>query len=426
MSTSTASALDLKNNYTAVSETYRGTDLDIHEVCREQLLKSPIYEGDFITQFGVPTNAGIQQGTRPTFALFKYQDVMAVLRDGNTYTSGFIAEGLGAFFDGLVILAMDGEAHRKVRALLQPAFMPESVNKWRGQIDEAIREEYLKPLVPQKKADLMEFGLELPIRIMYALMGFPTDDPSKYKQYAAWALAILAGPQVDPEKAAAARGAAMEAAQALYDVVKVVVAQRRAEGATGDDLISRLIRAEYEGRSLDDHEIATFVRSLLPAASETTTRTFGTLLTLLLERPELLARIRADRSLVNKAIDEAVRYEPVATFKVRQTARDVEIRGVSIPKGAMVSCIVTSANRDEDAFENADTFDIDRRAKPSFGFGFGPHMCIGQFVAKTEINCALNAVLDLMPNIRLDPDKPAPEIIGAQLRGPHQVHVIWD
>lgn len=178
MSTSTASALDLKNNYTAVSETYRGTDLDIHEVCREQLLKSPIYEGDFITQFGVPTNAGIQQGTRPTFALFKYQDVMAVLRDGNTYTSGFIAEGLGAFFDGLVILAMDGEAHRKVRALLQPAFMPESVNKWRGQIDEAIREEYLKPLVPQKKADLMEFGLELPIRIMYALMGFPTDDPS--------------------------------------------------------------------------------------------------------------------------------------------------------------------------------------------------------------------------------------------------------
>ena len=139
MSTNSTSALDLKNNYSAVSETYRGTNLDIHAVCREQRLKSPIYEGDFIAQFGVPTNAGVQQGTRPTFALFKYQDVMAVLRDGNTFTSGFIAEGLGAFFDGLVILAMDGEPHRKVRALLQPAFMPESVNKWRGQIDELIR-----------------------------------------------------------------------------------------------------------------------------------------------------------------------------------------------------------------------------------------------------------------------------------------------
>ena len=149
-------------------------------------------------------------------------------------------------------------------------------------------------------------------------------------------------------------------------------------------------------------------------------------MTLLLERPELLARIREDRSLVNKAIDEAVRFEPVATFKVRQAAQDTEIRGVQVPKGAMVSCIVSSANRDEDAFEDADTFDIDRRQKPSFGFGFGPHMCIGQFVAKTEINCAVNAILDLMPNIRLDPSKPAPEITGAQLRGPHSLPVVWD
>ena len=92
----------------------------------------------------------------------------------------------------------------------------------------------------------------------------------------------------------------------------------------------------------------------------------------------------------------------------------------------MVSCIVSSANRDEDVFEDADTFNIDRRQKPSFGFGFGPHMCIGQFVAKTEINCAVNAILDMMPNIRLDPSKPAPEIKGAQLRGPHNLPVIWD
>ncbi|ERV82509.1 TPA: cytochrome P450 [Pseudomonas aeruginosa] len=417
---------NLEQVFADVASNYRGADIDLHAVYREMREKSPVLPENFMARLGVPSIAGLDPD-RPVFTLFKYDDVMAVMRDASNYTSGFIAEGLGAFFDGLILTAMDGDAHKSMRTLLQPVFMPETVNRWKEtKIDRVIREEYLQPMVASKKADIMEFALYFPIRVIYSLIGFPEDRPEEIEQYAAWALAILAGPQVDPEKAAAARGAAMEAAQALYDVVKVVVAQRRAEGATGDDLISRLIRAEYEGRSLDDHEIATFVRSLLPAASETTTRTFGTLLTLLLERPELLARIRADRSLVNKAIDEAVRYEPVATFKVRQTARDVEIRGVSIPKGAMVSCIVTSANRDEDAFENADTFDIDRRAKPSFGFGFGPHMCIGQFVAKTEINCALNAVLDLMPNIRLDPDKPAPEIIGAQLRGPHQVHVIWD
>ncbi len=426
MSTSTASALDLKNNYTAVSETYRGTDLDIHEVCREQLLKSPIYEGDFITQFGVPTNAGIQQGTRPTFALFKYQDVMAVLRDGNIYTSGFIAEGLGAFFDGLVILAMDGEAHRKVRALLQPAFMPESVNKWRGQIDEAIREEYLKPLVPQKKADLMEFGLELPIRIMYALMGFPTDDPSKYKQYAAWALAMVGGNQIDPAKMAEARKQAGIAVKGLYDAIQGVVVQRRAEGSHGDDVVGRLLRAEYEGRTLDDHEVITFTRSLLPAAGETTTRMFGSVMAMLLTTPGLLERVKADRSLIPKLMDETTRYEPVATFKVRETAKDVEFHGVKIPKGSFVQCMVVSANRDPDAFENPDVFDIDRKLKPSFGFGFGPHMCIGQFIAKVEISCSINAILDLFPNIRLDPSKPAPVIEGAQLRGVSSLPVIWD
>src|SRR5690606_11315232 len=215
-----------------------------------------------------------------------------------TLFRSFIAEGLGAFFDGLILTAMDGDQHRNMRNLLQPVFMPDTVNRWKAdRIDGVIREEFIKPLVPQKSADLMDFALYFPIRVIYSLIGFPSDQPEKIKQYAAWALAILAGPQVDPAKAQAAKKAAMEAVGALYDAIKLVVAERRAEGGTGDDLISRLIQAEYEGRSLDDHEITTFVRSLLPAAGETTTRTFGTLMTLLLENPELLERVRNDRSL---------------------------------------------------------------------------------------------------------------------------------
>jgi cytochrome P450 len=88
--------------------------------------------------------------------------------------------------------------------------------------------------------------------------------------------------------------------------------------------------------------------------------------------------------------------------------------------------MVVSANRDEAAFDNPDQFDIDRKPKPSFGFGFGPHMCIGQFVAKVELNCAINAILDLFPNVRLDPSKPTPIISGAQLRGASTLPVIWD
>lgn len=417
---------NLERAFAGVADNYRGADVDLNAIYRDMRSNSPVIAENFMARLGVPTIAGLD-ANRPTFTLFKYKDVMAVLRDANSFTSGFIAEGLGAFFDGLILTGMDGEAHRKARALLQPIFMPDVVNRWReAKMDPIVRKEYIGPMVAAKRADLMDFGLHFPIRLIYSLIGFADDRPEQIEQYAAWALAILAGPQVDAEKAALARKAAMDAAKALYDAVKIAVVEVRAAGANGDDLISRLIRAEYEGRQLDDHEVTTFVRSLLPAAGETTTRTFGSLMTLLLQNPAVLERVRNDRSLVARAIDEAVRLEPVATFKVRQTSKDVEIGGLQIPAGAMVQCIVQSANRDEEAFENSEVFDIDRKPKPSFGFGFGPHMCIGQFIAKSELQVAVNAILDLLPNLRLDPDMPAPQITGAQLRGPHHVHVVWD
>ncbi|WP_168791047.1 cytochrome P450 [Paraburkholderia aromaticivorans] len=421
-----AAATSLESAFAGVADNYKGSDVDLHAIYRDMRRNSPVIAEDFMARLGVPNIAGLD-AKRPTFTLFKYKDVMSVLRDATNFTSGFIAEGLGAFFDGLILTGMDGEAHRRTRSLLQPVFMPDVVNRWREtKMAPIVRNEYIEPMVPKRRADLMDFGLHFPIRLIYSLIGFPDNRPEQIEQYAAWALAILAGPQVDAEKAAQARKAAMEAAQALYDAVKLEVTEVRKNGAQGDDLICRLIRAEYEGRHLDDHEVTTFVRSLLPAAGETTTRTFGSLMVALLERPELLERVRADRSLVPKAIDEAVRFEPVATFKVRQAAQDTEIGGFSIPKGAMVQCIVSSANRDEEVFENSESFDIDRKLKPSFGFGFGPHMCIGQFIAKVELSVAVNTILDLLPNLRLDPDRPKPRIVGAQLRGPHALHVIWD
>lgn len=423
--TVTENAQKLEAAYASVSDLYRGKTDDLYAACREMRKTTRVYEGDFIAKFlGVPTNAGLQ--TRPTYAVFQYQDVMNVLKDANTFTSGFILEGMGKVWDGLMILGMDGEAHRKVRALLQPAFMPENVNKWRPKIDRVVREDFIAPMLPNKKADLMEMGLNFPVRAMYALVGFPEDNPDQYNQYAVWALSMLAANQLDKAKAEEGRRIAAIAVKSLYDALMEQVKRRRAEGATGDDLITRLMNAEYEGHKLDDHDVATFARSLLPAAGETTTRTFSAAMTFLLTIPGLLDRVRNDRNLVPKLIDEAVRFEPSSTFKVRETSADVQIGDVTIPKGSFVQCMVASANRDESAFENPDVFDIDRRQKPSFGFGFGPHMCIGQFVAKLELNCAINGILDLMPNVRLDPDQPAPLIEGAHLRGAKNVHVIWD
>ncbi len=417
----------LEKAFAALSKNYRGLDVDLYAVSREKRQTTPVMEGDFMASLSVPTHAGQRHG-HPTYAVFKYNDIKAVLQDAATFTSGFIAKGLGTFFggDGLIIIAMDGDQHRKARGLLQPVFTPQSVNPWRAEIERSIREEFIAPLVPNKRADLMDFALYFPIRVIYALIGFPQENIGDFYEYAAMGLTILAGPKNDPAEEEAARQNAVSASQGLYDAVIKLVAQRRAEGASGDDLISRLIRAEFEARRLDDMEIATFVRSLVAAGGETTTRTFSSVMTLLLQRPALLARVRDDRSLVSKLIDEAIRFEPTSTVKVRQAARDVEIGGVKIPQGALVQCVIASANRDEDVFENADEFDIDRKLKPSFTFGYGPHMCIGQFVAKLELSAAVNAVLDLFPNVRLDPDQPAPQIQGGQLRGASSIPVIWD
>ena len=202
----------LQQAFAGVANNYRGTDIDLNAVYANMRRDSPVIAENFMAGLGVPNIAGLD-ANRPTFTVFKYRDVMAVLRDANNFTSGFIAEGLGSFFDGLILTGMDGEEHRRARALLQPIFMPDVVNRWKPKMDAIIRNEYLQPLVASKYADLMDFALHFPIRLIYSLIGFPENEPERVKQVATWALAILAGPQVDPEKAAQARSAAMKAAK---------------------------------------------------------------------------------------------------------------------------------------------------------------------------------------------------------------------
>lgn len=410
------------DDFAKVSATFSGNVDDPFPIYRERRANMPVMVGDIITEFGSVTFTTMQK-PRPVYTLFRYHDVMTVLKDAKNFSSGFLMEtGMAAFMDGFALTAMDGNPHRQARGLLQPCFAPDVLRAWRvNRIEPVIREEFIAPLVKHGKAELIaDLALMFPIRVIYDLMGFP-NEPEALAQFASAALRILGGISADP----AAKKAAMVAAKELYDSTLKIVQARRLAGADGDDLISRLIRSSFEGDSLSDHQITMFTRMLLPAAAETTTRTFSTLMMLLLERPELLARIRADRSLIPKAIDESIRYEPVATFKVREVEVDSVFQDIAIPKGALLSLCVASANRDDAVFEDGDTFNIDRTPRMSFGFGFGPHMCVGLFIAKAEIEVALNAMLDLMPDLRFDPAYERPVIRGIQLRGPDAVHIIW-
>ena len=423
-----APAADMANDFAAVSDVFSGTTNDPYPLYREMREKNPVMEGDILAFFGVPSQADYANKGRQVFTTFRYEDCMAILKDPETFSSGLLMEGLGAFLEDAMLTALDGEKHRVLRNVLQGAFTPRNLKNWHeNMIRPVVVDEFIKPLLSQKKCDLVnDFALHFPVRVIYEMMGFPNDKAS-IEQFAGWALRILAGPQKDPVKAEQSMKAAFQAAQDLYDHVRPIVAARRAAGGGNQsDLIGYLLNADAQGADLDDHKITNIIRMLLPAAAETTTRSFSNMMVLLLDRPELLAQIREDRSLVPKAINESLRYEPVSAFLARQAEKDVEIGGVQIPKGAAISLANGSANRDETVFANGDEFDIFRPVKPILSFGFGAHTCLGLTIGKMEMESALNAVLDHMPNLRYDPDYPKAEILGVMMRGPRNLHVVFD
>lgn len=414
---------DISRDFASVSNVY-GTGIENpHALYREYRRSQPIMTGDILATWNVPSQADYSNLGRQVFTLFRYADVLAVLRDPKTFTSTLLQEGLGQFLGGFLLTGMDDATHKYARTLLAPAFSPKAVAGWKTLLTPVV-EAAVAALAPLGKAELMQdLLLPLPVRLIYEIIGFPKDE-AKTQEFAARSMRILVGPQIDPEKARLSMAAAFTAAQELYDDTLDVVRQRRAEGSTGDDLIGYLLRASDNGTQLDDAHITELIRQMLPAAAETTTRSFGSTLVALLERPALLARVRDDRTLVPKVINEGMRWETASQFLARQATVDVEFHGVKVPAGAALSLCSGSANRDEDAFANPDEFDIDRPQKVNLGFGAGGHMCLGMSVAKTEMEAMLNAILNL-PNLRADPDQPPATIVGAQLRGPRALHVVW-
>jgi cytochrome P450 len=412
--------------FSAVSDMYGAGGIeDPHSLYREYRRTHPVMQGDILSRFGVPSQADYSNLGRPVVTLFKYQDVAAVLRDPVTYSSGLLNEGIGQFLGGFLMTGMDIETHKPIRKMLNPAFGVEAVAGWKSRLAPVAREEIGK-LAARQKADLVaEILLPLPVRLIYEVLGYPRDE-AKMRQYAARGLKLLIGPQIDPEKARLSIEAAFTAARELYTDTIEVVRQRRAQGSEGNDVIGYMLRANDDGRQLDDAQITELIRQLLPAAAETTTRSFGSMLVALLRRPALLERVRADRTLVSKVIHEGMRWETASQFLARLCERDVEFRGVKIPAGTAVSLATGSANRDEEIYDNPDEFDIDRPMKPNLGFGFGSHICMGMQFAKLEMESMLNALLDLLPGLRLDPSRPPPTIVGAQLRGPRAIFVEWD
>lgn len=343
----------------------------------------------------------------------RYDDIVAALRDPVTFSSRGNARGIGLVM-GRTILEMEGPEHLRHRRLVTPAFSPRALREGLEQVVHEVVHQLIDALESDGRADLVsQFTFTYPLRVIARVLGLPISD---FEQFHHWALDLLAIAE-DP-----ARG--LEAAQKIVDYLRPILAERRREPK--DDLVSTLVRAEVEGEQLSDEEVLGFLRLLLPAGAETTYRLTGTLIHALLSHPEALAEVRADRRALDRAIEETLRWESAVQYVSREVTRDVSVSGTTIAAGDLVMLAIGSANRDETHFGDPDRFDLDRpNVSDHVAFGFGTHFCLGSNLARLEARVALDALLDRLPNLRLDPREPS-RIVGLAFRSPDRLPVLFD
>jgi cytochrome P450 len=349
-------------------------------------------------------------GAPPAFAATRHASAAQLLRDWRSFGSSFYAETMGRF-RGVSIREMDGEEHRRYRNLVVPAFRASRLAAWEASVVRPLLDELLDAIAPRGRAELVaDLTAAFPARVIGEILGLPREDQPRF---VAWSEAINHG-TLDEERA-------QRAADEMAAYFAPLIAARRANPR--GDLVSELVAAEIEGERLDDAHVLGFLRLLLPAGAETTFRAFGILLAALLTHPGALERLRADRSRIPAAVEETLRWQTSVNLAARRATRDTELGGVAIPAGSMVYALLASANHDEEHHPDPERWDPERPETPHLAFGTGPHQCIGLHLARLELRVGVEAVLDRLPDLRLDPDEPSPRIAGYAFCGPDRIPV---
>ena len=345
-----------------------------------------------------------------SFNVVGHDEAMTVLRDHETYSSRILSEIMGPMLDHTMI-AMDAPDHLAHRALVAPAFRPKLLARWEHDLVRRVVDELIDSFAPLGRADLVRrLTFAFPVRVIARILGLPDRDSEQFQR---WSLELISM-VVNWERGVAA-------AKALRGYFAEQVAERRVRPR--DDLISELVETQVDGQSLTDDDIFAFLRLLLPAGIETTYRSLGNLLYALLTHPDQLDEVTSDAELRGAAIEEALRWETPVVMIPRQSMRDARLGGVDIPAGAVVNIFLGSANRDEGQYEEPDRFDIHRTPAPHLSFGSGPHMCLGMHLARMETRVALDATLERLHDLRLDPGAPRPRVVGTAFRSPDALPV---
>jgi len=347
------------------------------------------------------------------FTVSSHELAQQVLTDNVRFSSAANAMTIGQVM-GRTILEMDPPEHQRHRALVAKAFRARVLDQWSDAIIGATISELIDAFAGDGQADLVpQLTFPFPVRVIARILGLPEADWPRFLRLSTELVAVMRH-----------WDRAVAASRELRGYFAEIIADRRRH--TRDDLVSQLIEAEVDGHRLSDDEIYPFLLLLLPAGAETTYRSSSNLLFGLLSQPGQLEAVRADRGLVPQAIEEALRWETPLLTVARTATEEVELGGVRIPAGGFVAVSLGAANRDPGRYADADAFDIFRDGAHHVSFGDGAHRCLGMHLARLEMRVLVNAVLDRLPGLCLDPAAEDPHIHGLIFRSPPNLPVLFD
>jgi len=300
---------------------------------------------------------------------------------------------LGTFRQSLMFT--DDPKHKLLRRLVGELFTPAAVRALREQV-ESIVDSQLDELAGRSEFDLKhDFAERLPTTVILGLLGIDTAEADRFIALSDSIAAILE-PRATPDTIDRGDRIWREAAEL---VVRLADERRR---APRDDLLTKLVQAEVGGARLTDDDLVGMVLSLAVAGHETTANMLTNGMYHLLLRPTVLEQLRADRSIMNSAIEEFLRFEPPPRNSVaRYPVRDIEIAGQQISQGETVYVGYQAANHDPAEFEKPLELNLTRSPNRHIGLGIGIHHCLGASLARLELNIALNEILDRYPSLAL-------------------------
>ena len=362
------------------------------------------------------------------WVLTRHDVVSSVVEDQKRFASGGyelrVAEGLErqfgvelpslrAHYAMKIVTIADPPEHGRLRRPIVRGLGPRVLAVAQPTTERLVRE-HIEAFGDADVIDLVpNFSLPVPARLIAGLLGVPEQDQADFSRWSHDIVAFLGGGKPDVDRAVAAEQALSEFRAYLRELIA------EARTAQRDDMMGILMRGSDGDAPLNDEELMATAVTLVFAGHETTANIVSNAVLALLEFPDQMEALRADPSLTEAAIEEALRYNG-SVQRVRRVARDdVELEGQHIAGGDILLNFLGSANRDPRAWDEADRFDLSRSTTRHLGFGYGPHFCVGSALARMEAPIMLGALLERYGSIALEaPPRWAPNIV---FRGPEQL-----